>query len=357
MLFRDVIQYQKERLRDPWVRIPMLVLGGAILLGLLPMIATSQARGNPGAWLVLVLAAATLPLLILWLSPIPWLWTGGRASHAPLWRGIMQSAAFNGATLLLVLAVYMAILFLSDLGGSWMRAAGSIFSTLVIWVPVAMLAGFSVSVWERTRYTKEETERRLREAQWVLLRGQLSPHVLFNALNGLAELVHSDPAAAEQGLLDLSDLYRALLAHGNSPSAPLGEERALVARYLGVEAMRLGDRLKVEWAWDARFDALRVPPFLVQPLVENALKHGVAPHPQGGVVRIGLAQEGPDLVIRVANTGRALPPALGRGIGRDNLEARLGLAFGNKAKTRLFTDGGWTIAEIGIDMNAIRRQA
>ena len=335
----------------------MFILGFAVLLGMLPMIAASPARSNPGTWMVLGLAAITLPLLVLWLSPAPWLWTGGRSSHAPLLRGVVQSAVFNCAILLLILALYMAIIFLSDLEDSWVRAAGSSFSNLMIWGPAAMLAGYSITVWERTNYAKEETERRLREAQWVLLRGQLSPHVLFNALNGLAELVHVDPVAAEQGLLDLSDLYRALLAHGNRPTAPLGDERALVTRYLGVETMRLGERLRVQWDWDEHFDTLSLPPFLVQPLVENALKHGIAPHPKGGELRIGLLQEGQDLVIRVANTGQPLPPVLGHGIGRANLEARLGLGFGDKAKTRLFTEGEWTIAEIRVDLDEIRRKA
>jgi LytS/YehU family sensor histidine kinase len=121
--------------------------------------------------------------------------------------------------------------------------------------------------------------------------------------------------------------------------------------------MRLGERLRVQWDWDEHFDTLSLPPFLVQPLVENALKHGIAPHPKGGELRIGLLQEGQDLVIRVANTGQPLPPVLGYGIGRANLEARLGLGFGDKAKTRLFTEGEWTIAEIRVDLDEIRRKA
>ena len=199
MHYQDVVQYQKERLQNPWVRIPMFILGCAVLLGMLPLIAASPARTNPGTWMVLALAATTLPLLVLWLSPAPWLWTGGRASHAPLLRGVLQSALFNGAILSLILALYMAIIFLTDLEDSWARAAGGVFSNLMIWGPAAMLAGYSITVWERTNYAKEETERRLREAQWVLLRGQLSPHVLFNALNGLAELVHVDPSRRRAG--------------------------------------------------------------------------------------------------------------------------------------------------------------
>jgi Histidine kinase len=357
MLLQDVIHYERERLRKPWVRWPMLILGGAIVLGMLPLIAISPAWRNPATWMVLGLAAITLPVLVLWLSPAPWLWTGGRGSHAPLLRGAAQSALFNAGLLLVALAAYIAIIFLLSLEDSLARAAGSIFSNLMIWVPAAMLAGYSITTWERTKYAKDETERRLREAQWVLLRGQLSPHVLFNALNGLAELVHIDPTAAEKGLLDLSDLYRALLAHGSRPLAPLGDERALVSRYLGVETMRLGERLRVEWAWDETLNGLLLPPFLVQPLVENALKHGIAPNPGGGVLRIELSKDTRDLILRVANTGKALPPVLGQGIGRTNLEARLGLAFGNRASARLFTERDWTIAEIRVALDEIGRKA
>ncbi|HWQ09759.1 MAG TPA: histidine kinase, partial [Holophaga sp.] len=266
-------------------------------------------------------------------------------------------ALFNGALLVVILALCMGVIFLAKLEDSWIRAAGSIFSNLMIWAPVSMLSGYSITVWERTHYAKEETERRLREAQWVLLRGQLSPHVLFNALNDLAELVHIDAAAAEQGLLDLSDLYRALLVHGNRPEAPLKDERALVGRYLGVEAVRLGSRLQVQWDWDERLEGLRLPPFLVQPLVENALKHGISPSPEGGALQIRMGQEGQDLVIQVRNTGRPAPAVPGQGIGRANLEARLSLAFGEKAGTRLFTEDAWTVAEIRVDLETIRRKA
>jgi len=249
------------------------------------------------------------------------------------------------------------VVFLTRIDLSWMRALGSLNMGFFMVCPAAMLAGYSITVWERTRYARHEAERRLREAQWVLLRGQLSPHVLFNALNGLAELVHIDPVAAERGILNLSDLYRTLLAHGSRPAAPLREERVLVERYLELETMRLGERLHVRWAWDGAFDDLEMPPFLVQPLVENALKHGINPSTSGGELAISLRAEGPDLVIQVRNTGRPLPLMLGNGVGVANLEARLGLAYAKAATLRLFTEDGWTIGEIRIDLETVRRKS
>ncbi|HET8901659.1 MAG TPA: histidine kinase [Holophagaceae bacterium] len=186
----------------------------------------------------------------------------------------------------------------------------------------------------------------LQEAQWILLRGQLSPHVLFNALNGLAELVHQDPKAAEAALLDLAGLYRALLDHGDKVRAPLGDERRLLERYLGVEGMRLGPRLKVGWEWDPGLDRTEAPPFLLQPLVENAIKHGVSTSLEGGELRIEARRQLYGTVLRVANTGQPLRLVLGQGVGLANLEARLRLAYKGRAAFRLFEEGAWTVAEI-----------
>jgi len=357
MRFRQVLAYEKERLRNPWVRVPMLALAGSLFLAWAPMLLASQSRRHPIAWQVLVMDAIALPALILWTSPAPWLWTGGRASHAPTLRGLIQSALFNGGAILVLGAMQVGIVFLTRIDLSWMEALGSLHLGVFIVCPAAMLAGYSITVWERTRYARYEAEKRLREAQWVLLRGQLSPHVLFNALNGLAELVHIDPVAAERGILNLSDLYRTLLAHGSKPKAPLGDERALVTRYLEVETMRLGDRLRASWDWDSAYDGLELPPFLVQPLVENALKHGINPSTTGGDLVITLRAEGKDLLIQVKNTGKPLPLLIGNGVGVANLEARLSLAFGLAASFRLYSVEGWTLGEIHIDLGTLRRNS
>ena len=356
MRLDQVITYEKERFRNPWVRVPMLALAGSLFLAWVPLLMNSTASRNPIAWQTLMLDVLALPALILWVSPAPWLWTGGRASHAPFMRGVTQSALFSAGVMLLLGAVQVGIGFLTGIDRSWLKALGGLHLGLFMVCPAAMLAGYFITIWERTRYARREAERRLREAQWVLLRGQLSPHVLFNALNGLAELVHIDPVAAERGILNLSDLYRTLLAHGSRPKAPLGEERALVTRYLEVESMRLGDRLKVRWEWDAALDDLELPPFLVQPLVENALKHGITPSTSGGEVLICLRAEGANLLLQVKNTGKALPLLLGNGVGVANLEARLGLAYGHMATLRLFSEDGWTIGEIRIDLETVRRR-
>ena len=117
----------------------------------------------------------------------------------------------------------------------------------------------------------------------------------------------------------------------------------------------VGDRLRVEWQWDEALEDLEGPPFLLQPLVENALKHGINPCPEGGEVGLGLTVLGEDVVLWVSNTGRPLPLVLGSGVGVGNLEARLNLAFGPRARFRLHNDGTYTTAEISIAKDALRR--
>ncbi|HEX9010841.1 MAG TPA: histidine kinase [Holophagaceae bacterium] len=311
--------------------------------------------------------ALLMPFLISFaygfLSPLPWRWTGDDRARAPFLRGSVQALSFNG---LLIVALVCLSWFLVGaspakaeiLGGgaghpvSFWRILGF---QLFVGAPMMSIIGAIISFGETTAEEKEAAEARLEEAQWILLRGQLSPHVLFNSLNGLAELVRQDPEAAEQAILDLSELYRALLRHGDRMRAPLEEERKLVARYLAVETLRLGTRLRVTWDWDGALDRVEAPPFLLQPLVENALKHGLAPHLEGGELAISLRRQGEGLCLRVANTGRPMPLVLGNGVGLRNLEARLRLAYGPAASFHLGTEGPWSVATIRLTSLETRR--
>ncbi len=363
MRFQDVIAYEQRRIRNPRVWIPTLGLGTALVAGTW----IAQDWGSVGrslnsleilsVLLATVLGGYGMAALYLWWSPAPWLWTQGRATHAPFLRGVLQAVAFNTVCIFAIALLQWFLqwsLSATHPKGPWFQR---VLGALAVHGTGAAMVGYFITLWERTNLVREETEKRLREAHWVLLRGQLSPHVLFNALNGLAELVRIDPVRAEQVVLDLSDLYRALLDHGSKPWTPLREEKRLVTRYLAVEQMRLGDRLRVEWQWDASLEELEAPPFLLQPLVENALKHGINPAPEGGEIGIGLARLGNEVVLWVANTGRPLPLVLGQGVGVANLEARLYLAFGSRARFRLHHNGTYTTAEISVDQEAFRRQS
>ncbi|RYF37389.1 MAG: sensor histidine kinase, partial [Comamonadaceae bacterium] len=147
---------------------------------------------------------------------------------------------------------------------------------------------------------------------------------LFNTLNSAIALVREDPARAEIILEDLSDLFRhALVDQGDAVT--LAEEVLLARRYLDIEQVRFGDRLRVEWALDPRAGSARVPPLMLQPLVENAVKHGVEPSASGADVKVSTELRGRTVVIKVTNTVPAGQGERGHGVAQANVRDRLRL--------------------------------
>lgn len=140
---------------------------------------------------------------------------------------------------------------------------------------------------------------RAKQAELEALQARIRPHFLFNTLNTGASLVHQRPEAAEQLLLDLADLFRAALA--GPREIPLEEELTLTRRYLEIEALRFGERLRVEWKLPREIPHTMVPALSIQPLVENAIRHGVERVPQGGRVEIALTTTPEHIVVRITN--------------------------------------------------------
>jgi two-component system sensor histidine kinase AlgZ len=164
-----------------------------------------------------------------------------------------------------------------------------------------------------------DTAARLSELQ-----ARIRPHFLFNTLNSAIALVREDPARAEMILEDLSDLFRrALMDPGESVT--LEEEVMLARRYLEIEQVRFGDRLQVEWSLDASAGSARVPPLVLQPLVENAVKHGVEPSAAGAQVKVSTQRRSGTVVIKVTNTVPAGQGRPGHGVAQDNVRDRLRL--------------------------------
>lgn len=161
-------------------------------------------------------------------------------------------------------------------------------------------------------------------ARLIELQSRIRPHFLFNTLNSAIALVRAEPAKAEALLEDLSDLFRhALMEQGDSVT--LADEIALAQRYLAIEQVRFGDRIQVEWVLDPEASEARLPPLLLQPLVENAVKHGVEPSASGAQIRISTQRRGSRVVIKVANTVPAGQGEFGSRVALDNVRDRLRL--------------------------------
>jgi len=161
-------------------------------------------------------------------------------------------------------------------------------------------------------------------ARLLELQSRIRPHFLFNTLNSAIALVRAEPAKAEALLEDLSDLFRHALKDADTP-VTLAEEVTLAQRYLAIEQVRFGERLNVQWSLDPSANAALLPPLLLQPLVENAVRHGVEPSVGGADVHISTQRRGSTVVIKVTNTVPAGQGASGHGLALRNVRERLAL--------------------------------
>jgi len=199
---------------------------------------------------------------------------------------------------------------------------------------------------------REEMTRLVSQAELRALQSQINPHFLFNALNTLYGTIPGEPAAARRMVLNLADIFRYFL-QSDKTFVPLAEEMQIVRAYVEVEKSRLGDRLATEILVDD--DALTVPiPVLsIQPLVENAIKHGVAQRIEPGYVRISASHNADGLRITVENNGPPHPSAApGPGVGLENVRRRLEICYGGASELRLVFQPETTLAELRIPRTA-----
>lgn len=176
-------------------------------------------------------------------------------------------------------------------------------------------------------------------AQVDALQARIRPHFLFNSMNTVAALIRVDPAAAERTVEDLSELFRAALGQHDSGDGTLGEELALVERYLAIEQLRLGARLTIERDLAQLPADFPLPRLLLQPLVENAVRHGIQPLRGGGTVSLRGQYDGAGLRIEIINPLPATPAAGGNGHGLDNVRQRVAYRYGPLAKVQAGADG------------------
>lgn len=206
------------------------------------------------------------------------------------------------------------------------RQFGDIF-TVIFWAIVGAQVAFNWhSAWRAEVARASQLGEDLARAQLATLQSQLNPHFLFNALNSVVTLIGREPATAQRMVIRLADLLRGTLRVGAAQEIALDQEVDVTGRYLEIEQVRFADRLRVSWEIEPGLGDAALPAFALQPLVENAIVHGIARRPESGNVTIGVARRGGMLELVVKDDGpgpAAIAANPGAGVGLGNLRSRI----------------------------------
>ena len=326
-----------------------MVFGTGAALGLQSGLLHLFLWRSPGA-LVTFFGASLIFAGVVWAL---WRWVfphlGGRTLGTQVGLQVVVSCATFAALSLLITEVISSLLDAPSLFGvptgperqititpEMRQMAARIYALLPI-VPTVLLAVIGYHQYWHRILTLQDRERELADlaatAQLAALRAQINPHFLFNSLNSIAQLIHTDPDKAEACVERLADLFRYILRRAEKEFVPLGEELEMAEAYLDIERARFGDRLRVETRIDPRSRQQLIPNLILQPLVENAVKHGLSLKIGAGTVHIGAEVAGGLLTLTVDDDGLGMPaPALARvyerGVGLRNLRDRLARLYG-----------------------------
>ena len=203
-------------------------------------------------------------------------------------------------------------------------AAGGVPGAAAWLAPALAGAGMAAAMFQWLRLRAQATLPAETTARLAELQSRIRPHFLFNTLNTALALVRIDPLRAELVLEDLAELFRVAITD-SAESVTLNDEVELAQRYLAIEKIRFGDRLVVHWELDPAAAGARVPPLLLQPLVENAVRHGIEPADDGGVIRIRTRVKHGRALVSIVNSVPDAPPRPGHGIALRNVRERLRL--------------------------------
>jgi LytS/YehU family sensor histidine kinase len=216
------------------------------------------------------------------------------------------------------------------------------WSVVMYFTVLGCVHAFSYFTEARAREASEaRLSAQLAEAKLGALRMQLHPHFLFNSLNAITVLVREQNTAAATRMLELlGDVLRKVLRSDHSHEIPLAEELAFIEQYLAIEQVRFSDRLRVVWTIDSVTRDGLVPGFVLQPLVENAIKHGVAKRADAGLVEIGARIINAQLELWVRDDGGGMTPTTREGVGLWNTRERLRALYGGQATMNIETTPG-----------------
>ncbi len=286
-----------------------VALRAVLFVELVVAAAAMFGAAGPMQWLeqMAFLTGAAMPATLLWLV--------GTCLFKPVLARRKTPAQFG---------IGVAFGALAGLGGCAVLFLAGFIQSPPWWASAStggLLAavGVAILLLRARGATPASTQARLAELQ-----ARIRPHFLFNTLNSAIALVRKEPARAEALLEDLSDLFRHALQDQGS-AVTLAQEIELARRYLAIEQVRFGERLRVEWDIDESANQARLPPLLLQPLLENAVKHGVEPSEPGANVKVSTQRRGASVVVKVTNTVPGGEGARGNGLALDNVRSRLAL--------------------------------
>src|SRR6185312_639636 len=298
-----------------------------VVIDVLAPDARTDWRGFSTATLFVVWLALLASLLLCRLTPLLVRWP----------RAIAWTLAW---------VALVALVTVTSAGVAWLDRALGTDLTPASWphfvIGNMVLAALLGAALLRYFYVLAEWRARLAavaRAQFDALQARIRPHFLYNSMNTVAALVRVDPDAAERTVEDLSELFRASLGAGDKPST-LGAELGLIDRYLEIEQLRLGDRLKVERELADLPADLEMPALLLQPLVENAVYHGIQPRREGGTLQIAGHRVSGGIEIEISNPLPDTASAPRSGHGLDNVRRRIAYHFGERGRLEIRNEGG-----------------
>lgn len=310
------------RFRAQLLSLPVMTLVFAVLLHLNARLSPARSLAAGGFVAALTAAACTLVPQVCRYLPLRTTRSGRLVTtHAliAMWlSGIVVALAHAGAA-----------------GPQFMLAAPA----LTVIVALIYVLATSLQYLQQSLQLSTEAESESKEARLAALKAQINPHFLFNSLNSISALTTADGKRARDMCVKLSDFLRTTLRVGEAASVPFQTELALTQTYLDVEKVRFGDRLKVSWTIDESWGDCSVPPLLLQPLIENAVRHGIASLPEGGVIEIAGSKVKDSIQLTVRNPFDPDAPSIVKtGFGLNNVRRRIEARWGAAATMKLSVD-------------------
>jgi two-component sensor histidine kinase len=345
--WRDFFAYEDYSATPLWLRFGLtLVFAAAVavpftLLGFVMHASGEGAWRNLQGWAfwygknLVVSLAISITIFLLYAVLIPWLGQARLRRFSPLQKRVFFSAVpLVGLVVGWPLGLMLAGMEVATWLGLLVTQDDPNRLARVLLLVVLVSGVFNVIFSAKARQT--EAERSAAEAQLRLLQGQIEPHFLFNTLANVHSLIDHDPPKAQHMLGAFTDYLRASLGDLRRDSVPLQDELALAHAYLRVQHTRMEERLRFDTHASAQTQGAVLPPLLLQPLVENAVQHGLEPQVNGGMVRINARVEGGQLVLEVVDDGAGLGQARaagqrGNGMALSNLRQRLQARYGGAA--------------------------